>query len=102
AGHHPRSGTTAFHPGYRNMVAVAGMAPLFGPRRFVRAGATLMDAGSHSECLLVDTGLASARFGEDDVEVGLIGPGGIINVGALFGTDHILHSVVAATDCLVW
>jgi CRP-like cAMP-binding protein len=40
----------------------------------------------------------SIRFGSESIEVGLVGPGDLVNIGAMLGTNQVMHTVVAITD----
>jgi CRP-like cAMP-binding protein len=70
-----------------------------GKRRAFARGERLLRPGSSRECQLLLSGLASIRFGMPAIEVDLLGPGSLINVGALLRTNENEHIAVALTDC---
>lgn len=70
-----------------------------GRRRSFARGEKLLRPGSSSECQLLLSGLASVRFGAPPIEVDLLGPGALINLGALLKTNENEHLAVALTEC---
>ena len=51
-------------------------------------------------CYLIESGIASLCFGNaDGVEIGTIGPGGIIGISALLSADSVPVATVATTGC---
>jgi CRP-like cAMP-binding protein len=52
-------------------------------------------------CYLVRSGVISVRFGQEAVEVGLVGAGGLLNLGGVLGTGEIVCATVAMTDAEV-
>jgi CRP-like cAMP-binding protein len=70
-----------------------------GKRRSFARGDKLLRPGSSTECQLLLAGLASIRFGAPPIEVDLLGPGSLINIGVLLKTNENEHLAVALTEC---
>jgi CRP-like cAMP-binding protein len=68
------------------------------PGRFARGG-TVLPRGGCSYCHVITKGAVSVRFGSSAIEVDLLGPGELVNLGALLETDENEHFAVALTDC---
>jgi CRP-like cAMP-binding protein len=62
-------------------------------------GDTILPRGGCDHCHLITKGAVSIRFGSRAIEVDLIGPGELLNIGAILGTDANEHFAVALTDC---
>jgi CRP-like cAMP-binding protein len=90
----------------------AGRLPAFGPgiggwRDLIELGTTrhygrgkfLLEPGGCDDCQVIAKGVVSVRFGERAVEVDLLGPGELVNIGAILETDENEHFAVALTDC---
>ena len=73
-----------------------------GHSRCYARGEEIVSPGAADTCYFVMAGLVSARIGDDAVEVGLVGPGHLLNIGALFGTRVVEHAMIAASDCRVF
>jgi CRP-like cAMP-binding protein len=74
-------------------------SPVAGTPKLVAAGTLILAPGPCSDCFLIESGLVSVRFGIDSVEVGLVGPGAMLNFGAVLGSSDLTHPMVAMTDC---
>jgi CRP-like cAMP-binding protein len=70
-----------------------------GKRRVFSRGEKLIKPGSSTECQILLSGLASIRFGNPAIEVDLLGPGSLLNLGALLKTNENEHLAVALTEC---
>jgi CRP-like cAMP-binding protein len=69
------------------------------------SGAVILERGPIGSCLFVETGLVSLMYNEPGgvpVEVGMVGPDGMIGVAAAFGVDVSAHYAVALTRTLGW
>jgi CRP-like cAMP-binding protein len=72
-----------------------------GDRAAFNPGTAIQTAAREIEdCHLIESGLVSLCFGDaDGVEVAMLGPGGIVNMSALLGTDPMPITAVATTRC---
>jgi len=62
-------------------------------------GQIILPRGGCRLCHVITRGAVSIRFGSRAIEVDLLGPGELLNVGAILGTDANEHFAVALTDC---
>ena len=69
------------------------------------SGQTLLSTEAAEECLFIDSGLVSLRCEPDGlsaVEVGLIGPEGMLGLAAVLGDGTRTHTANALTRCETW
>jgi CRP-like cAMP-binding protein len=72
------------------------------PARSCSRGEVVLAPGNGGDyCYLVRSGVISVRFGQEAVEVGLVGAGGLLNLGGVLGTGEIMCATVAMTDAQV-
>jgi CRP-like cAMP-binding protein len=69
------------------------------------SGQKLLSTEAAEECLFIDSGLVSLRCEPDGlsaVEVGLIGPEGMLGLAAVLGDGTRTHTASALTRCETW
>jgi CRP-like cAMP-binding protein len=63
-------------------------------------GAVIQTAAAPRDCHVIESGIVSLCFGDaDGIEVGMMGPGGIVGISALLAGDPIPIAAVATTRC---
>jgi len=61
------------------------------------SGDEILTPGVCRDCFFVESGLISVQFGDRAVEVALVGRGGLLNWGALLGSNQVQHRAIAVT-----
>src|SRR5579872_6868514 len=80
----------------------APLAALNGAERVAfNPGAVIQAAEQEPhDCHIIESGIASLCFGDaDGIEVGMVGPGGIVGISALLAGDPVPVAAVATTRC---
>lgn len=80
------------NPALRSVIET-GVRGVFCP------GDIVLPRGRCDRCHIVTEGIVSIRFGNSAIEVDLIGPGELLNVGALLHTNANEHFAVALSEC---
>jgi CRP-like cAMP-binding protein len=99
---HAEAMLEALQQGTRSRAAPDGPIAVKGAERIsFPAGQTIQALEADvQDCYLIESGIASLCFGHaGGVEVGMIGPGGIVGIGALLSAELMPVIAVATTRC---